>query len=58
MKTTNFRDCQRFAAAIQSAGGRVAGPLSHLLSSWEVLSSPARSGKPEEAILTAALDGN
>jgi hypothetical protein len=28
-----------------------------LLSSWEVLSSPARSGKPEEAILTAALDG-
>jgi hypothetical protein len=55
--TTDFRDCQKFATAITAAGGVVPGPLANLLSSWEVLSSPAATQRPETDILTCALDG-
>jgi hypothetical protein len=55
--TTDFRDAQRFAAAITAAGGRVPDPLANLLSSWELLSAPAAAQRPETDVLTCALDG-
>jgi hypothetical protein len=52
--TTNFADCQRFAAAVASAGGEVPPILANLLQAHDVLS---RTRPPEEPILDAALAG-
>jgi hypothetical protein len=57
MKTTDFRDCQRFADAITSVGGTVPPPLANLLSAHTLLASPASAQRPETDILTHALDG-
>ena len=35
-KTTDIRDCQRFATAITACGGAVPDALGHLLSAHEV----------------------
>jgi hypothetical protein len=55
--TTNWKDVQRFAAAIQGAGGVVGDALGGLLTSFEVLNGPAPSGRPEDAIIDEALAG-
>jgi hypothetical protein len=56
--TTNWRDCQRFADAVSAAGGQLPPPLANLLSAHTLLSSPAPTQRPDEAILTACLDGS
>jgi hypothetical protein len=55
--TTNFADCQRFAAAVSTAGGELPDPLRHLLSSYELLSTLAAAPQAEAPILDAALRG-
>jgi hypothetical protein len=55
--TTNFTDCQRFAAAVSAAGGELPDKLRHLLSAYELLSSPAAAPQAEAPILDAALSG-
>jgi hypothetical protein len=56
--TTDFRDAQRFAAAITACGGRIPQPLQHLLASYQILSTPTATARPEEAIVDAALNGS
>jgi hypothetical protein len=56
--TTSFRDCQRFAQSVAAAGGRVPDTLGRLLQAHELLSSPAATQRPEDAILDAVLDGS
>jgi hypothetical protein len=55
--TTSFNDCQRFAAAITAAGGRLPDPLRHLLSAHELLITPPAVQSPENDIMDAVLDG-
>jgi hypothetical protein len=56
--TTSFADCQKLAAAVQSLGGAVPDQLGHLLQAYDLLSSPVAAQRPDDAILTAALDGS
>jgi hypothetical protein len=56
--TTLIHDAKQFAAAITAAGGAVPDTLANLLSSYELLSSPAATQRPEDAIMDAALDGS
>ena len=55
--TTNFADCQRFAAAVSAAGGELPDVLRHLLSAYELLSRPAATAQAEAPIMDAALSG-
>jgi hypothetical protein len=55
--TTSWKDCERFAAAIQGAGGRVPDVLQHLVSSYAVLTAPAATRAAEDAIVDAAMAG-
>jgi hypothetical protein len=57
MKTTDFRDAVRLAGAITALGAEVPAVLGHLLTSYEVLSTPAPSGRPEDEIMDCALGG-
>jgi hypothetical protein len=57
MKTRLIHDCAQFARSVAACGGSVPDSLQHLLSSYEVLTAPTSTERPETAIVTAALGG-
>jgi hypothetical protein len=56
-KTTDIRDCQKFADAITAVGGTFPVVLAHLLRAYQLLVAPAATQRPETDLLTHALDG-